>query len=72
VGESLRGSLIKGPTSQAGPVRPLGKLGSLLGPQIFGGRQFCKKMLFRKKKKTQKTDEIKRVNDFILFAGISL
>jgi len=25
----------------AGPVRPLGKLGSRLGPPIFRGRQFC-------------------------------
>jgi len=25
----------------SGPVRPLGKLGSRLGPPIFRGRQFC-------------------------------
>jgi len=28
--------------SLAGPVRPLGKLGSRLGPPIFRGRQFLK------------------------------
>jgi len=29
-------------TLDTGPVRPLGKLGSRLGPPIFRGHQFCK------------------------------